>query len=189
MTPADDPHVREPGGPGWVTPAPRPTDSVDQRDRAAREDDDFGPGGRLRSRAGRENDEHYLRLLSIFHYIVGGLLALCSTFPVVHLIVGIGLVTGGIPAKGTGGPPPPPAMGWMFVIFAGAIMAFGWSVAIGLMVAGHFLSKRRHYVYCLVMAGLACMYQPFGVILGVFTFIVLWRPGVKELFGRTVKSA
>jgi hypothetical protein len=188
MTPADDPHVREPGGPGWATPAPRPPDADDDDPkRAALDDDDFGPGGRLRSRAGREDDERYLRLLSIFHYIVGGLIALCSTLPVFHFAIGIGLVTGGFPAAGSGGPPPPAAMGWMFVIVAGAMIVFGWSVAIGLMIAGQFLSKRRHYVYCLVMAGLACMFQPFGVMLGVFTFIVLLRPGVKELFGRVVK--
>src|SRR5262249_15788271 len=143
MTPADDPHVREPGGPGWVTPGPRPINSEDERDRASLEDDDFGPGGRLRSRAGREGDERYLRMLSKFHYMVGGLVALCSSFPIIHFVVGIGLLTGGIPAKGAGGPPPPPAMGWMFVIIAGTIMAFGWSVAIGIMLAGYFLSKRR----------------------------------------------
>jgi len=34
------------------------------------------------------------------------------------------------------------------------------------------------------MAGVECMFMPFGTVLGVFTIIVLMRPSVKEIFGR-----
>ena len=33
------------------------------------------------------------------------------------------------------------------------------------------------------MAAISCAFMPFGTVLGVFTLIVLLRPGVKELFG------
>jgi hypothetical protein len=33
------------------------------------------------------------------------------------------------------------------------------------------------------MAGVACMFMPFGTVLGVFTIVVLLRDSVKELFG------
>ena len=36
------------------------------------------------------------------------------------------------------------------------------------------------------MAGLECIFMPFGTVLGVFTIIVLMRDTVKELFGRAV---
>lgn len=49
--------------------------------------------------------------------------------------------------------------------------------------AGRSLSRRRHYVFCLVAAGLACLSFPLGTALGVFTFMVLQRPSVKALFG------
>jgi hypothetical protein len=38
-----------------------------------------------------------------------------------------------------------------------------------------------------VMAGVECIFAPFGTVLGVFTIIVLMRESVKQLF--TVKNA
>jgi hypothetical protein len=46
----------------------------------------------------------------------------------------------------------------------------------------------EEYTFCLVMAGVACMFMPFGTVLGVFTIIVLLRDSVKELFGVTEPS-
>jgi hypothetical protein len=134
-----------------------------------------------------DDDVRYLQWLSIFYFIVGGLATLCATIPILHLTIGLGIVTGQL--GGGKGPPPPPAMGWMFVLMGGGVMAIGYAFAIGLFVAGYMLRRRRHYVFCLVMAGIACMFQPMGVVLGVFTIIVLMRPGVKELFGRRASAA
>ncbi len=36
-----------------------------------------------------QQDEEHLKLLSIFHYVVGGLAALFACFPIFHLIMGI----------------------------------------------------------------------------------------------------
>lgn len=132
------------------------------------------------------DDLQHLRLLSIFHYVVGGLAVLCGFFPFIHLAVGVGMITGNLggPPK-PGAAPPPPALGWLFVGFASAAILFAWAFAVGMFVAGNFLRTHRGYVFCLVMAGLACLFQPHGTILGVFTIIVLLRPSVKRLFGRT----
>jgi hypothetical protein len=151
---------------------------------------------RVRRREPREEDLNYLRLLSIFHYVVAGLALLCYSLPIIHLIIGIGMVTGSFPTSqpppGPGRPPPgppPAAMGWMFVIFAGTAIAFGWAFAAGLFVAGWMLRKRRGYIFCLVMAGIACLFQPFGMVLGILTILVLLRPSVKVLFGRASPAA
>lgn len=93
------------------------------------------------------------------------------------------MVSGKMPAT-PGSPPPPAAMGWMFVVFAAAIIVLGWTLAICLVVAGTLLKRRRGYLFCLITAGAACMVQPFGIILGIFTIVVLIRPSVKALFGR-----
>jgi hypothetical protein len=37
-------------------------------------------------------------------------------------------------------------------------------------------------VFCLVVAGVSCLFMPFGTILGVLSLIVLNRPSVKLLF-------
>src|SRR5262249_56400816 len=47
---------------------------------------------KTRRREPREDDLNHLRLLSIFHYVVGGLALLFYSIPIVHLIIGIGLV-------------------------------------------------------------------------------------------------
>jgi hypothetical protein len=147
-----------------------------------------------RNRPPREEDLTHLRLLSIFYYVVGGFALLCYSFPVIYLIMGIGMVTGSFPGTpppapaGSGRPPPaaapPTAVGWMFVIFSTVAIAFGWAFAGGLFTTGWLLSKRRGHVFCLVMAGIACLFQPLVMVLGIFTFIVLLRPSVKELFAR-----
>jgi hypothetical protein len=39
-----------------------------------------------------------------------------------------------------------------------------------------------HYIFCLVIAAVECIFMPFGTVLGVFTIIVLQRPTVKAMF-------
>lgn len=123
------------------------------------------------------NDYEHLRLLSIFHYVVGGLAAVFSLFPVIHLVMGIAMVTGRMDAEQDA-----VWFGWLFILFAAGMIVVGLSFAACLIVAGRFLSRRVHYTFCFVMAALACMFFPFGTVLGVFTIIVLSRTGVKELF-------
>ena len=126
-------------------------------------------------------DEDHLRLLSIFHYVVGGMAALFALFPVFHLVFGLFLVLA--PGKfETKGEPPPAFIGWMFVIFAAAFIAIGWVFAAFVVTEGRFLAKRRHYLFCLVMGAVECIFMPFGTVLGVFTIIVLMRESVKQTF-------
>jgi hypothetical protein len=49
-------------------------------------------------------------------------------------------------------------------------------------LAGRNLAQQRRYTFCLVIAGLLCIFIPFGTVLGVFTIVVLVRPSVKALF-------
>jgi hypothetical protein len=61
-------------------------------------------------------------------------------------------------------------------------MTLGWTLAVCMIIAGRFLAKRTHYMYCLVVAAISCIFFPFGTVLGVFTIIVLLRSSVKALF-------
>ena len=73
-------------------------------------------------------DEDQLRLLSIFHYVVGGLAGFFALFPIFHLIVGLFFIFA--PNKFAGkGEPPPAFIGWFFVIFAAMFIALGWVFA------------------------------------------------------------
>lgn len=125
-------------------------------------------------------DQEHLKLLSIFHYIVGGIAALFSFFPVIHLVLGILFLIA--PHRLGGSPLPPPFLGWIFIIMGGGFMLVGWAFAVCVILAGRFIVRRKHYIFCLVIASLNCLFIPFGTILGAFTIVVLVRPSVKALF-------
>ena len=119
-----------------------------------------------------------IRLLSIFHYVVAGLAAMFALFPLIHLAVGIGLLSGRL-----GGTDPDAALvGWLFVAISVAFIASGLVLAGFIAYAGRCLQQRRRHTLCLVVAGLECMLMPFGTVLGVFTLVVLMKPQVKPLF-------
>lgn len=125
-------------------------------------------------------DADYLRLLSIFHYIVAGVLGLVSLLPLLHLALGIAMVTGRLDNKGD---PAPEIFGWIFVIFPLAFIVCGIAMAVAIAIAGRRLQRQQSYLYCLVVAGIECFFMPFGTVLGVLTILVLLRPSVKERFG------
>lgn len=54
------------------------------------------------------NDLQYVKILSIFYYVIGGLIALVSCIALLYLFIGVMFVTNPPP---TGGGPPPPAIG------------------------------------------------------------------------------
>ncbi len=129
-------------------------------------------------------DEEHLRLLSIFHYVVGGLAGLFALFPVIHLIMGLIFIFA--PEQmAADGELPPAFFGWFFVVFASLMILLGWLFAGLVLATGRFLAGRKHYTFCLVVAAVECVFIPFGTILGVFTIIVLNRESVKQLFSRT----
>lgn len=128
-----------------------------------------------------QQDEEHLRLLSVFHYVVGGLAGVFALFPIFHLTIGLIFILAPDKFKG-GGQSPPAFIGWFFVIFSAVFIAAGWTLAVCVITAGRFLAHRKHYFFCLVMAGVECIFMPFGTVLGVFTIIVLTKPPVKELF-------
>jgi hypothetical protein len=84
--------------------------------------------------------------------------------------------------KGSNGSLPPPFLGWLFALVGGFAVLAGWIFAICLVMAGRFLSQRRRYLFCMVIAAIGCMFMPFGTVLGIFTIIILQRPSVKEQF-------
>jgi len=125
-------------------------------------------------------DEQYLNILSIFHYVVGGIAGLFACFPIIHLVLGIGLLVSSFnrPSLDT----PPTFVGLIFVLVAGGFILTGWAFAICVILAGRYIAKRKNHTFCLVMAGVECIFTPFGTVLGVFTIITLIRPSVRGLF-------
>ena len=133
-----------------------------------------------------DRDEEHLNLLSILHYVLAGITALFSCFPIIH--VGLGVLFLVAPQSAGKGSPPPPAIGWVFIIIGGTIILFGWTLAALVAFAGRSLGLRRRYLLCFVVACLMLMSFPFGTALGIFTIMVLIRPSVKVLFAETKRE-
>ncbi|MFZ5802081.1 MAG: hypothetical protein ACOY3K_03065 [Candidatus Omnitrophota bacterium] len=133
-----------------------------------------------------EPEKDSLGLLSVLHYVMGGLTTLFSCFPLIHLLIGIAILMGKIPAQE--GNTVPAAAGWFFVIPAGLFILGGWAVGFCLILAGRRLAQRRQRMFCLVMAGIECCFVPLGTILGVFTILELTKGPVKAAFDDSSRS-
>ena len=65
----------------------------------------------------------------------------------------------------------------------------GWVYAALTAYAGRCIVQRKHLVFVLVVSGLNCVaMNPITTTLGVFTFIVLLRPTVMQLFGNPLST-
>lgn len=128
-------------------------------------------------------EQEQLKLLSIFYYVFGGFTAAFSFFPLFHIIIGIlFLAEPGLFANKELDTPIPALLGWLFIVFGTVFILLGLANAICLIYAGRFLVRKKHYLFCLVVACLACISFPFGTTLGIFTIIVINHQSVKEQF-------
>jgi cytochrome c biogenesis protein CcdA len=132
----------------------------------------------------RKTDADHLRLLAIFHYVFAGLSVLGLAFLALHYAFMHAMFSHPEMWKNSNGAAPPPReflemFVWFYIFFAVVFVAVG----IGNLLSARFLQKRRNRVFSLVIAGLDVLQFPFGTVLGVFTFIVLMRDSVHELYG------
>jgi hypothetical protein len=137
-----------------------------------------------------DRDTEQLNLLAIFHYVVAGLAALFSFFPLLYTTVGAIFIFAA--RHGTAKPGedlPPEFLGWIFAVLGSLLFLTGIAMAICILIAGRSLALRKRYTFVLVMACIECLFIPFGTILGVFTIVVLSRESVRGLFSRAPLQA
>ena len=135
-------------------------------------------------------DEEHVQLLAIFHYVVAGLAALFSFFPLLYTTVGAIFIFAA--RHGTAKPGedlPPEFLGWIFAALGSLLFLMGIAMAICILIAGRSLALRKRYSFAFVMACIECLFIPFGTILGVFTIIVLSRESVRRLFSTASAQA
>ncbi|MFT4176352.1 MAG: hypothetical protein QM627_06815 [Luteolibacter sp.] len=130
----------------------------------------------------RAIDADHLRSLSIGHYVVSGITALFACLPLIHVTMGLLLVTGNFPASPKPGEPDPAVFGWIFVVFGALACVIGWAIAVAMFLVARWLPLGKNRIFCQIVAGIECLNVPLGTILGVFTLMVLQRPSVRARF-------
>jgi hypothetical protein len=130
-------------------------------------------------------DLEHLQLLGIFHYIVGGLMVLFSCFFIIHLVMGLVMLLNPQAFDGPKGKssPPPAFLAYLFIAMGGGAVLTGWTVGALTIYSGRCLQKHRRRMFSQIIAGIACMFMPFGTLLGIFTILALQRDSVRRLYG------
>ena len=126
-----------------------------------------------------DSDQSHLRILSIMHYVFAGWDVFGGCIPLVHVSLGIAMMSG---ALDDGRNPPPPMLGPLFTIIGGSISLLFWTLAILKFFAARCLGSYTGYRYCQIVALIENLQLPLGTVLGIFTLMVLSRPRVKMLF-------
>jgi len=133
-----------------------------------------------------DRDTEHLNLLAIFHYVVAGLAALFSFFPLLYTTVGVIFIFAARHGTAKSGEDlPPEFLGWIFAVLGALLFLIGIAMAICILIAGRSLALRKRYSFAFVMACIECLFIPFGTILGVFTIVVLSRESMRGLFAAT----
>ncbi len=158
----------------------------------------FPPSIRFTLPGMTEQVREHLRLLSIFHYVVGGIGYAVSLIPCIHLAIGIFFLVappetflgpevkapdGEVMRPGSPEVFPAKLMGTIFTSVASVIILGGFIVSTMIVIAGKRLAAHRSHTFCLVVAGIECLFMPFGTILGVFTILALLKTEARQLFG------
>ena len=128
-------------------------------------------------------DREQIRLLAIFHFILGGLCLVGIGFLILHYLVIRTVFSQPGMWNFPNNPNLPPReflriFVW-FYAFAGAVVLAGCVLNV---LSGFFLHQRRHRTFSLIVGGLNCLQVPFGTALGVFTIIVLLRDSVRRSY-------
>lgn len=136
------------------------------------------------------SDRQHLSVLSLLHYVHGGLLLVGSLFPLLFMGLGIFFLVAP-PVVPTPGPnqPPGPEPGAIFAMVGGMYAAMGgigvlycWLLAAASIAAGRWLGRYRSWKACNIASGICCFDIPIGTVLGIFSILVLQRPTVKAMF-------
>jgi hypothetical protein len=130
----------------------------------------------------RKVDAEHLKLLAVFHFVVAGLSIVGLGFLCMHWFFMHSIFDNPEMFKhAKDGPPPKEFFAifkWFYVVIGVCIVTGG----IANLVSGWLILQRRARVFSLIVAGLDCAFVLLGTALGAFTFVVLLRDSVREVY-------
>ena len=131
----------------------------------------------------RKTDSDQLTLLAIFHYVGAALGLVGIAFLLFHYSIMKTVFTNPEMWKAQQTGPPPAEMFAMLKWFylAGGVVFLAYGVLN--VISALSIQARKRRIFSMVVAGLNCIHVPIGTLLGVFTFVVLTRYSVRQLYG------
>ena len=130
----------------------------------------------------RKIDANHLKLIAVFHFVFSALSIAALGFLFLHWFLMHSIFERPEMWKGQRGGPSPAEFFAIFKWFYAVGAVFIVSSGIANLISGILIQKRIARVFSLVIAGLNCLAFPVGTVLGVFTFLVLLRPSVEEVY-------
>lgn len=120
-------------------------------------------------------------MLTLFHYVLAGITALFACIPIIHVAFGAIIVLS--PAHMNAPEALPFRLFGLFFMVMGAVaILMGWTMAVLTFISGRCIAKREKRTFSMVVAGIQCVFVPFGTVLGIFTLLVLQRNSVRQLY-------
>ena len=128
--------------------------------------------------------KHHLSTLSVLHYVFGTLICIGGLVMLSIVLVG-GFLSSDWLAEQSNDPPP--------VWLGGFLQTLGWVLFIFMeiwgilnILSGYNISVRRGRTLSFVTAALNCLSVPFGLGLGIYSFITLSDVQVRQEYGLPV---
>ncbi|OGB62284.1 MAG: hypothetical protein A2Y94_00025, partial [Caldithrix sp. RBG_13_44_9] len=136
-------------------------------------------------------DEEHLRLLSLFHFIKGGITAAFSLLGLLYfLFLGFIMKMGNrfnMSSDTYNEELPLQVMSYIFMIGGVIVLLFLLSGILQL-VSGYYLKQKEYRLFSFIIGIIEILEVPYGTILGLMTLIVLSRDSVKRKYEKTNKS-
>ena len=123
-----------------------------------------------------DRDQEHLRLLMWAYYLLAGTTGLAILLSIPFIMLGGMFMSTGLPVKGD------PLAGTILFLIGLVVLTLGGTATLLTYLAGRYIGDRRNRIFCLILASLWCLQIPWGTAIGICTFAVLNRPGVKPMF-------
>lgn len=122
--------------------------------------------------------KHNMSTLSVLHYVYGAFL--CVLGLMLLLIVALGHFLNSDWLAAQNGDQVPPIIGHVFVVLGWVLFGFVEVKGIMNILSGTMIARRRNKLFSQITAGLDMLNIPFGMALGIFTFITLNNEEVRR---------
>lgn len=121
-----------------------------------------------------------LKLLRLFHYVVGALHALVGSVGFFYFFSGLAILFAPDAAFASFPTPEAHFVSWACVFMGLAIILFGWTMALCTIVSGRYIGRRIHRIFSVTVGAVNCAIFPFGTALGTCDILLLTREDVRR---------